>query len=63
LLSVDIYRQKAIQGFGTNLKGNNRNVNWWQRRGNEKMELGDPLNIPLQKASRKLQLLTKLAKF
>jgi hypothetical protein len=45
------------------LKGKNRNTKGRHRKGNEKIELAVPLNIPLQKASRKLQLLTKLAKF
>jgi hypothetical protein len=45
------------------LKGKNRNANGRHRGGNEKMELAVPLNIPLKKASRKLQLLKKLAKF
>jgi hypothetical protein len=45
------------------LKRKNRNANGRHHRGNEKMELAVPLNIPLQKATRKLQLLTKLSKF
>jgi hypothetical protein len=62
-ISVDLYTEKATQRFGMKIKGKNGNAKRRQSRGNEKMELAVPLNIPLQKASGRLQLLTNLATF